>query len=232
MGAEIKDEFSQLPISRQRKYYLRQRRDRRCTKCGKPVERGSLCLEHMVQLREYRRKTFNLKRRYRGSFSYQAEAAQVADSAPAIVPTSPAVLAGVNGKASAPISISTAAVQVTKPVPFDPGVPENHPLRAVKARVDQLLENAAHSLDNLDTRSGISPKAVLKAWVLMNLYAVRSPKLFCEQLGYNLLWLWFLDRSMAQGGFDPAAFEQAYDRVLTTEPARHFFTQVFSNSTN
>ena len=54
MGAEIKDEYSELRISRQRKYYLRQRRRKKCTKCGKPVEEGSLCLEHLIQMRESR----------------------------------------------------------------------------------------------------------------------------------------------------------------------------------
>ena len=223
MGAEIKDEFSQLPISRQRKYYLRQRRDRRCTKCGKPVERGSLCLEHMVQMREYRRKAFGLKRRYHGSFSYQAEAASSSEIATASADpaNTPAI-----------VPAESTFYPVSSPTQMDPGVPENHPLRAVKARVDQLLEKVAHSFDKLDLRSSISPKFVLKAWVLMNLYSVRSAKLFCEQLGYNLLWLWFLDRSFAQGSFDPAAFEQCYDRVLTTEPARQFFTQFFGSITN
>jgi hypothetical protein len=74
MGAKIKDEYSGMPISRQRKYYLRQRRRGRCTKCGKPLEEGSLCLEHLIQMREYRREKFGLKRRYSNSFSYRETA--------------------------------------------------------------------------------------------------------------------------------------------------------------
>ena len=74
MGAEIKDEYTVMPISRQRKYYLRQRRRGRCTKCGKPLKEGSLCLEHLIQMREYRREKFGLKRRYTNSFSYKAAA--------------------------------------------------------------------------------------------------------------------------------------------------------------
>jgi hypothetical protein len=81
MGAEIKDEFSVMSISRQRKYYLRQRRRGRCTKCGKPVKEGSLCLEHLIQMREFRREKFGLKRRYTNSFSYR-EAAK-AEAVPA-----------------------------------------------------------------------------------------------------------------------------------------------------
>ena len=74
MGAEIKDEYSVLPISRQRKYYLRQRKRGRCTKCGKPLVDSSLCLEHLIQMREYRREKYGLKRRYTNSLSYRAAA--------------------------------------------------------------------------------------------------------------------------------------------------------------
>lgn len=74
MGAEIKDDYSVLPISRQRKYYLRQRKRGRCTKCGKPMVDGSLCLEHLIQMREYRREKYGLKRRYTNSLSYKATA--------------------------------------------------------------------------------------------------------------------------------------------------------------
>ena len=72
MGAEIKDEYSLMPISRQRKYYLRQRRRGRCTKCGKAAAEGSLCLEHLIQMREHRREKYGLKRRYTNSLSYRA----------------------------------------------------------------------------------------------------------------------------------------------------------------
>jgi hypothetical protein len=93
MGAEIKDEFSVMPISRQRKYYLRQRRRGRCTKCGKPLKEGSLCLEHLIQMREYRREKFGLKRRYTNSFSYKAAA-----KAKAVVPIGKALVAADSGR--------------------------------------------------------------------------------------------------------------------------------------
>src|SRR5689334_13749742 len=49
----IKDEFENLPISKQRKYQLRMQRDRRCATCGKPAVAGTLqCLEHLVKKRD------------------------------------------------------------------------------------------------------------------------------------------------------------------------------------
>jgi hypothetical protein len=74
MRNRIEDEFTNLPISRQRKYQLRMQRDMRCTECGDPVAAGSRCLKHLVQARERQRRKRGLKRRYMGTLSYKLEA--------------------------------------------------------------------------------------------------------------------------------------------------------------
>jgi hypothetical protein len=74
MRARIKDEFTDLPISRQRKYQLRMQRDQRCTECGERALKGSRCLKHLVKARERQRKKRGLKRRYYGTLSYKLEA--------------------------------------------------------------------------------------------------------------------------------------------------------------
>ena len=71
----ILDEFSALPISRQRRYQLRMRRDGRCAQCGHPAIEGSRCLKHLIVARERQRKTRGLKRRYYGTLSYKLQAA-------------------------------------------------------------------------------------------------------------------------------------------------------------
>jgi hypothetical protein len=71
----IIDEFTSLPISRQRKYQLRRQRDQRCTECGEPAEEGSRCLKHLVKARERQRRKRGLKRRYMNTLSYKLEAA-------------------------------------------------------------------------------------------------------------------------------------------------------------
>ena len=75
MRKRINDEFTRLPVSRQRKYQLRMKRDRRCTECGQPAVQGSRCLKHLVKARERQRKKRGLKRRYHGTLSYRLEAA-------------------------------------------------------------------------------------------------------------------------------------------------------------
>ena len=74
MRTRIQDEFTNLPISRQRKYQLRMQRDCRCNGCGEPAVQGSRCLKHLVKARERQRKKRGLKRRYFGTLSYKLEA--------------------------------------------------------------------------------------------------------------------------------------------------------------
>ncbi len=66
--------------------------------------------------------------------------------------------------------------------------------------------------------------------MLTALYSVRSERLFCEQLGYNLLWLWFLDREFSEGSFDHSIFAKNYERVLSADVAKLFFAEVYDLS--
>ncbi|HOC57293.1 MAG TPA: hypothetical protein PKI20_16865 [Verrucomicrobiota bacterium] len=75
MRKRIEDEFANLPISRQRKYQLRMKRQGCCTECGEPAVQGSRCLKHLVKARERQRQKRGLKRRYRGTLSYRLESA-------------------------------------------------------------------------------------------------------------------------------------------------------------
>ncbi|MDD5141784.1 MAG: IS5 family transposase [Verrucomicrobiales bacterium] len=112
-------------------------------------------------------------------------------------------------------------------------VPADHPLRAIKRRVDVVLQKLSPLFDELYAKDGapsIPPEQLLKARVLTALYSVRSERLFCEQLGYNLLWLWFLDREFSEGSFDHSIFAKNYDRVLSADVAKLFFVEVYDLS--
>lgn len=74
MRKRIEDEYTGLPVSRQRKYQLRMQKAHRCTECGEPAVQGSRCLKHLVKARERQRKKRGLKRRYHGTLSYKLEA--------------------------------------------------------------------------------------------------------------------------------------------------------------
>ena len=112
-------------------------------------------------------------------------------------------------------------------------VPADHPLRAIKRRVDAVLQKLSPLFDDLyagEGRPSIPPEQLLKARVLTALYSVRSERLFCEQLSYNLLWLWFLDREFSEGSFDHSIFAKNYERVLSAEVAKLFFVEIYDLS--
>ena len=84
-------------------------------------------------------------------------------------------------------------------------VPADHPLRALKTRVDAVRKQRSPLFDDLyaeDGRVNLPPEPLLKARVLTALSTVRRERRFCEQLGHHLLGLWFLDRQFAEGRFD------------------------------
>lgn len=112
-------------------------------------------------------------------------------------------------------------------------VPAEHPLRAIKRHLDVVLKKLSPLFDDLYEELGrpsIPPEQLLKARVLTALYTVRSERLFCEQLGYNLLWLWFLDREFNEGSFNPSVFAKNYERVLSADVAKLFFAEVYDLS--
>ena len=68
-------------------------------------------------------------------------------------------------------------------------------------------------------RDSIPPERLLKAQLLMALYTVRSERLFCEQLDYNLLFRWFLDMDMVEKSFVPTVFTKNRDRLIEHDVA-------------
>ncbi len=71
---KIKDEFTDLPVSRQRKYQLRMQRAGRCMICGKQAISSRYCLHHMKVCRERARKPGS--RRHYGALSYRLDKGQ------------------------------------------------------------------------------------------------------------------------------------------------------------
>jgi IS5 family transposase len=60
----------------------------------------------------------------------------------------------------------------------------------------------------------------------MALYSVRSERLLCEQLGYNLLFRWFLDMDMIEPAPDHSTFSRNRERLLEHDVAGEFFRAV------
>ena len=107
----------------------------------------------------------------------------------------------------------------------DKRVPADHPLRRIKALADQALAALSPTFDQMYSavgRPSIPPERLLKATLLMAFYSVRSERLLCEQLDYNLLFRWFLDMDMAEESIDHSTFSRNRARLLEHEVAAKF----------
>ena len=79
-------------------------------------------------------------------------------------------------------------------------------------------------------RPSIPPERLLKASLLMALYTVRSERMFCEQLDYNLLFRWFLDLNWDEPGSTTRRFSRNRGRLLEHEVAGEFFRTVVAEA--
>jgi len=108
-------------------------------------------------------------------------------------------------------------------------IPDDHPLRTLKAQVDTALAAMSSDFEAMYSHTGrpsVAPERLLKATLLMALHSVRSDRLFCETLEYNLLFRWFLDMDLDSSAFDHSTFSKNRERLIEHDIAKRFFAQV------
>ena len=112
-------------------------------------------------------------------------------------------------------------------------VPAAHPLRSIKGYADAALKSLNRDFDALYATTGrpsIPPERLLKASLLIALYSVRSDRLFCEMLDYNILFRWFLDMNLEERGLDQSNFSRLRERLVESDVAVRFFDAVVSEA--
>ena len=108
-------------------------------------------------------------------------------------------------------------------------MPKRHPLRAIKALADEVLESMSESLSELYSHTGrpsIPPERLLKASILQALFSVPSDVQLCEQVDYNLLYRWFLDMGIDDAVFNASSFSKNRERLLSEDVAGAFLRRV------
>jgi transposase len=108
-------------------------------------------------------------------------------------------------------------------------IPKDHPLRAIRTLVDEVLTDMSREFDRLYATTGrpsIPPERLLRAQLLQIFYSIRSELLLMEQLDYNLLFRWFVGLTMDDRVWDATTFTKNRDRLLNQEIARSFFRRV------
>lgn len=108
-------------------------------------------------------------------------------------------------------------------------VPAGHPLRPIRAMVDDALKEMDGRFDEIygaDGRRSIPPERLLRALLLQMLYSVRSERMLMEQLEYNLLFRWFVGLSANEPVWHPTVFTKNRDRLLQGAVAEEFFSLI------
>ncbi len=108
-------------------------------------------------------------------------------------------------------------------------VPQDHPLRVIRAVVEDVLAELSVRFETLYSRVGrpsIPPEKLLRAQLLQVLYTIRSERQLMEQLDYNLLFRWFVGLNMDDGVWDPTVFTKNRQRLLDGEVAMAFLERV------
>lgn len=112
-------------------------------------------------------------------------------------------------------------------------VPAAHPLRPVRAIVDEVLEVLSGDFEGLYAKVGrpsIPPEKLLRALLLQAFYSIRSERQLMEQLDYNLLFRWFVGLSMDAAIWDATVFTKNRDRLLEGDVAAKFLAAVVAQA--
>ncbi len=112
-------------------------------------------------------------------------------------------------------------------------VPQDHPLRPLRAMADEALRALQPRFSKLYAKTGrpsIAPEKLLRALLLQVLYSVRSERMLMEQLDYNLLFRWFVGLNMDDAIWDATVFTKNRQRLLEGDIADAFFAAVLQQA--
>jgi len=108
-------------------------------------------------------------------------------------------------------------------------VPPGHPLRLIRAVVDEALDVLSPEFERLYARvgrPGIAPEKLLRALLLQAFYSIRSERQLMEQLDYNLLFRWFVGLAMDAPVWDASTFSKNRERLLEGDVAQRLLAAV------
>ena len=112
-------------------------------------------------------------------------------------------------------------------------VRSDHPLRAIRTMVDEVLKQLSPQFHKMYAKVGrpsIPPEQLLRAQLLQMLYSVRSERLLMEEMDYNILFRWFAGLNLDDAVWDATVFSKNRDRLLEAEVAKEFLGRVVAQA--
>ena len=119
--------------------------------------------------------------------------------------------------------------QIYFAIDIESWIDDDHPLRAVKKRTDEILRSMRPRLKKAYSaigRPGIPPEMLLKALLVQSLYSIRSERQLVADIRVNLLYRWFLDLSLDAPVWDATTFTKNRERFEKHGLLRTFFDRV------
>ena len=117
-------------------------------------------------------------------------------------------------------------------VDLEERIPAQHPLRKIRAVVNDALLSLDGEFDRLyagDGRPSITPERLIRASLLQILYTIRSERQLMEQMDYNLLFRWFVGLGIDDAVWVPTVFTKNRDRLLTTDMSRKIMAAILAH---
>jgi transposase len=107
----------------------------------------------------------------------------------------------------------------------------DHPLRAVKGLVEEVLQSLSREFTKLYSHTGrpsIPPEHLLKASLLQAFFTIRSERQLMEQIDYNMLFRWFVGLAMDDAVWDASVFSKNRERLMQADVARSFMFKLLN----
>lgn len=108
-------------------------------------------------------------------------------------------------------------------------IPQDHPLRVIKALIDPVLKRLSPAFDEMYSQTGrpsVPPEYLLRALVLQTLYSIRSERLLMEEIEFHLGYRWFVGLRADEPVWDATVFSKNRQRLLRQDVARLFFDEI------
>jgi transposase len=112
-------------------------------------------------------------------------------------------------------------------------VPAGHPLVAIREILNHALREMHRVFESIYEDRGrysVPPEWLLRGLVLQALYGIRSERLLCEHLNYNMLYRWFVGLGMEDVAWDHSTYTQNRDRLIEHDVVKALFGQVMKQA--
>jgi transposase len=116
-------------------------------------------------------------------------------------------------------------------VDIEDRIAADHPLRAIRTLVGQVLEELSRDFAKLYSHTGrpsIPPEHLLRASLLQAFFTVRSERQLMEQIDFNILFRWFVGLSMDARVWDASTFSKNRARLFEADVGRAFMAKLLN----